>query len=53
MGISTGLLISLAGLGFFTYMTGQTGIIILSVLLVAIMILIYLKQNILLYMPGT
>lgn len=47
-----GILIAIAAITFFFYMTGKTGLIIVGVLLAILMGLIYFKQNMLLYMPG-
>lgn len=47
-----GIMIAIAGITFFFYMTGYKGLIAIAVLLVILMALIYFKQNMLLYMPG-
>ncbi len=44
--------IGVSALSLFFYMTGTKGLIVLIVLFVLLMVLIYWKQNMLLYMPG-
>lgn len=45
--------IGVTALGLFFYLTGSKGLIAIVVLLILLMGLIYWKQNMLLYMPGT
>lgn len=47
-----GIMITIAGVTFFFYMTGYKGLIVVGILFVILMGLIYFKQNMLLYMPG-
>lgn len=47
-----GIMITIAGITFFFYMTGYKGLIAIGIIFVLLMGLIYFKQNMLLYMPG-
>lgn len=47
-----GIMIAIAGVTFFFYMTGYKGLVVVAILFVILMGLIYFKQNMLLYMPG-
>lgn len=44
--------IGVSALSLYFYMTGIKGFIVLVVLFLLLMVLIYWKQNMLLYMPG-
>lgn len=47
------LLITALALYFYYYMTGVTGIVILLIVFILLNILMYLKQNMILYQPGS
>ena len=53
MPISLPLAIGVGILSLILYMSGTKGFIVMGILLLIFMALVFFKQNMLLYMPGT